>query len=252
MSILRERLLAAVPGSLRLPLRYGYRSISGKLEAELPELVRCVLPHSDIFDVGANIGLYTFALARPSLGQTVHAVEPLALPLRILKPWAKHQKNVRVHEIAVSDYIGEITLNVPYRDNKLAHGSASVHGISAPHEQVRVPVLTLDALHQRYGSGPVSVIKIDVEGSEDAVLRGARGILGRDQPVVLVEIEERHRDRPIEECFRILENLGYAGRFLFCNRWRPLHDFDAAEHQRRLVAKPLDPGYVHNFLFEIE
>ena len=56
-------------------------------------------------------------------------------------------------------------------------------------DEIEVPRITLDSL----GQDAVGFIKIDVEGHEVDVLAGAREILRRDRPAILVEAEERHR-----------------------------------------------------------
>lgn len=66
-----------------------------------------------------------------------------------------------------------------------------------------VPVVSLDATDLRR---PVRFIKMDVEGAEPLVLRGARRLLGKDRPVMVSELHPAQLDRsgnlPPSRCFR--------------------------------------------------
>ena len=53
-----------------------------------------------------------------------------------------------------------------------------------------------------------------MEGHEQRVFDGAKGVLDRDRPVVLTELEQRHREEPLENTFAFFADAGYAGWFL--------------------------------------
>jgi hypothetical protein len=100
----------------------------------------------------------------------------------------------------------------------------------------------------------VRFIKCDVEGHEHDVLTGGVTVLERDHPVLLLEIEQRHRQRPIAETFDFLRGLSYDGYTLSTAGVRPLSTFDVERDQLSLIAD--DPGtdappagYVSDFLF---
>ena len=88
------------------------------------------------------------------------------------------------------------------------------------HQRLEVPVTTLDALAARIVGSlhPVSVLKIDVEDHGDAMLEGGPKTLRRFQPALLIEVEGRHRARPVDERFKRLRALGDVGRWL--ESWR--------------------------------
>ena len=79
------------------------------------------------------------------------------------------------------------------------------------HDVVEVTTERLDDVS--FGRPP-RLLKIDVEGQELEVLRGAERMLRDAAPVVLVEVEQRHRDGDVQEVFDYLASLGYEGSFV--------------------------------------
>jgi FkbM family methyltransferase len=93
---------------------------------------------------------------------------------------------------------------------------------------------------------PCGFIKIDVEGHEAAVLRGASRLIARDRPVLLIELEQRHTGEPIEASLQAVMGMGYAASFLRDGVETPIAGFDPdADHRGRADR----PGYVFNFIF---
>ncbi|GAA3497013.1 hypothetical protein GCM10019016_041140 [Streptomyces prasinosporus] len=81
------------------------------------------------------------------------------------------------------------------------------------------------------GLRDVGFLKIDVDGNEPAVLRGATGILARDRPALFVELESRIQ--PIAPVVTYLSLLGYDGWVLPAGTWIPLSRFPLEAHQKR-------------------
>ena len=91
-----------------------------------------------------------------------------------------------------------------------------------------------------------------VEGHEEAVLRGARRLLLRDRPSLIIEIEERHRRHAVGAVSGFLAELGYRGFFFRHGRLNPIETFRAEEHQdvSRMTGGGVNgDDYVNNFLF---
>jgi hypothetical protein len=154
--------------------------------------------------------------------------------------------NVRLYRVALSDSAGALTLYTPILDGRLESGLSSFESPITPHTRVDVEVRTLDSFAFR----DISFIKIDVEGHESAVLRGALESLRRDRPMLLVEIEERHRRTPVGEVFEFLRREGYRAYFRDAqHRTRPISEYDIALHQRAWRHDVMDRRYINNFLF---
>jgi FkbM family methyltransferase len=151
---------------------------------ELQFCLRYLRPGDHFVDVGANVGVFSTLVGTRIAGVRITAVEPFP-PVRedLLANLALNDLSsdvVTVVDSALSDAPGEATFEVLDRDvlNRLAPGDGGTTGIT-------VPVTTLDAL---VGDDPPALIKIDVEGSELLVMKGARGLLGDGPgPVLLFE-----------------------------------------------------------------
>ena len=210
---------------------------------ELRFLKHLADPKAVALDVGANLGLYTFFLARAC--RHVYAFEPNPGPLRSLRCVA--DSNVTVLPLALSDKSGAAELSIPRgRKGWTNNGAALERQFPGRMITVRVPCRRIDDL----GIADVGLVKIDVEGHELAVLQGARETLRRDKPALLVENEYSHTGGRFSDVFRFLESLGYAGYFLENGVLQTLARFSLATHQ----IEPLKPGgdrkrYVRNFIF---
>ena len=185
-------------------------------------------------DVGASLGLYTAHLLACS--SEVWAIEPrkgAATELKSLYQGAP----VVVHPFALSDVDGELVLRVCVSDpgRSTLEPSNAVNG-----DPELVTARRLDSLNPE----SVGFIKIDVEGHEEAVLKGAMKTIERERPNFLIEIEERHKCGATQTVPEILDRLGYTGWFLIDNRWQPLSSFDIKKHQ----CENSSP-YINNFVF---
>jgi FkbM family methyltransferase len=157
-------------------------------------------------DVGANRGVYAFALA--AVAGEVHAFE--ANP-----DYAEFARNMlgaraRVHEVALSNARGRAPFFVPIADDgselHLAGNLKNTHPQFARRRVVDARVETLDA----YGLGGVSFIKVDVEGSELEVLEGAAATIARDRPVLLLELLSGIYPDPLATALTVCETHGYS------------------------------------------
>lgn len=142
--------------------------------------VRHLKPGMVVHDIGANVGFYTLlasVLVGPS-GRVV-AFEPLPRNLEFLHGHSGRNRrdNVRVIEAAVADAPGEATFE------DVAHGSMAK--LSA-RGSIRVRLVALDELVERGEIPEPQMMKIDVEGAEVAVLKGAARLIARARPTLFL------------------------------------------------------------------
>ena len=221
-----------------------------KGEHELHELARLATPGTLAIDVGAHFGTYSHALCR-IVGRNgkVIAVEPVAEDAQLLRAAARQLRlPLDVRELAISDTSGTATLNVPGRHGKAKTALSSLQSHDGQSESRTVQTKTLDEL---VGTEtlPISFIKIDVEGHEMAVLRGAEHTLRQHRPNLLIEIEGRFRDDGVVSVVEYLAARDYRCEFIDGDGARQDYDrFDPAIHQDRSL-DPLDQRYIANFIF---
>ena len=86
-------------------------------------------------------------------------------------------------------------------------GAASIHPENEFNEskKVNVRMEKLDNIQIKN----IGFIKIDVEGHELEVIKGAKETINKYNPILLVEIEKRHSKRPVKETINFINNLGY-------------------------------------------
>jgi FkbM family methyltransferase len=236
----------ALPARWQPAARYFYDWARGQLERELFLAVAAVQRGDCVVDVGANLGTYTYALARA--GARVEAFEPQSACARVLMAFAADKPAVRVHQVALGDTKSEVNLYIPIVDNRARSGEASLRNVGAA-AQERVTIAPLDT----FDLPAVSMIKIDVEGAELGVIGGAVDTIRRDRPLLLVEIEQRHHRSPVSEVFARIAELGYQGYFLDAShRVRLISEFDFERYQNpnAVLSKPSAGQYINNFLFE--
>jgi FkbM family methyltransferase len=210
------------PNTVELPTRYGsfwLDATDEKLtpwirqqatwEADVLRLLHAtVQPGTIAVDVGANVGFHTVALSR-LVGPSghVHAFEPLPETLELLRAniWRHECTNVTVHATAVTDRAATAAIQVDREGRSGAHLVADGEDAA-----VVVPTVTLDGVLEGVRVG---VLKVDVEGGEPLVLRGARQLVAAAHELLaIVEFRAaRHLDGSSpEDVLRFYEELGFA------------------------------------------
>ena len=185
---------------------------------------QAVRPGERVVDVGANIGMLTLhAAARVGPAGVVDAVEPNpTCCARIRAALAQNAiKHVRLHEVALSDNDGMLTLSV--LQNHTGNGTlASVTDRSIVTDSVQVPVRIGDEL-LLHDERPIVLVKMDVEGFEIRALRGLRETLRRFRPIVTTEIIPEWLERAggsTAELVELMRSLDYRGLGLTTMRGR--------------------------------
>lgn len=157
-----------------------------------------IQPGDLVIDVGANIGVHTVPLA--VLGARVAAIEPVTKAFELLQRSVELndiENLVRVFAVAVSDFEGRARFTTSGDVGNRFAGQGEAAAV--------VAVTTIDALvADPFMDRPVRLLKIDAEGSDFQVVRGACELLERDHPAVMVEAWTID-----SEVATLLRNLGY-------------------------------------------
>jgi FkbM family methyltransferase len=188
-------------------------------------------------DIGANKGVYTHLLAK--LVTFVHAFEPNPKMFSVLTKCLS--KNAKAYDVALSNESGSGELLVPMSGRKKAYSnqgaSLNRQKFSGEHGVVHIETRTLDK---------IGFIKIDVEGYEHAVLKGAKETLMRCRPTMLIELEERHTGVAIEKLVEEVEAYDYQAYFLRNQKLTPFTQFGPVLEHRNPEHRI---NYVNNFIF---
>jgi FkbM family methyltransferase len=183
-------------------------------EPETAPLFRALAAEARVtIDVGAHVGFYALVAGHANPAGRVFAFEPLPLAAERLRRHIALNglANVECLPVAASDAEGDVAFHVP-TGHPLPCSAGTSAAFHAPWahamETMRVPCVTLDGFVRERGLAAVDLIKIDVEGGEPAVLRGATEVLERHRPDVVCEVLSA--TRAAEELVAILRPLGYA------------------------------------------
>ena len=167
----------------------------GSYEYEKQRLFAAAInPQSTVWDIGANVGLYTLLASRKAARVT--AVEPLPDNVRYLERHLQLNKisNVEIVAAAVGGECGRQSFSIG-ENRSIGHLGSGL---------LEVDVITLDSLFAKYG--PPDVIKIDVEGAEYSVLQGAKRCL-TGYPVIFLAT---HSTQLTDKCCGVLRSAGYT------------------------------------------
>jgi FkbM family methyltransferase len=182
-----------------------------RLHSDLFDLARqFVHPGDTVWDIGANVGLFTIAAAQKAgPGGSVVAIEPDLWLAALLQRTAAAQHltaaPIHVMPVAVTATTGIGTLHIAKRNRNSNHLSSVAEHSQAggTRETLQVLCITLDWLLEQ--TPPPSLVKIDIEGSEIDLLHGAQRLLTEVRPILMCE--SQHRNRP--EVTTILSRYGY-------------------------------------------
>ena len=195
-------------------------------------------------DIGANQGIYSHFMAKAA--KNVVAFEPN------IDLWENLQKvlsgNVELEASALSDICSSAVMKIDRRNTGIStieeKNNFSCTDPASYFFRRDVQTRTLDS----FEFSNVSLIKIDVEGHEEAVIRGARETIKLNQPVLIVESEDRHNAGAPHRLAKGLAEMGYEGFYLFESTLRKFSDLRAADTDTANLFDGSAP-YINNFIF---
>jgi FkbM family methyltransferase len=196
-------------------------------EAPLPSaVVRILRRWPGVFlDVGANTGFYSLVAVASGPATSAIAFEPVPAILELLRANLRLNRasgRVTVEEVAIGDQSGWATLHLPPPQlDGTVETSASLEpdfkDVVASSFEVRTS--TLDDAWRGRGEPPVTMVKVDVEGSEARVLRGAEAVISTCRPVLSIEVLRAEDTGPLEAAraqHRYVDITLAPGRAVIC------------------------------------
>jgi len=220
-------------------------SRSGFHEPEVVDLIRSQLtPNTVFFDIGSHIGQYTLLAAHCVV--EVHSFEPNPAIFQLLSANVSSNKlsNVRLNNCAVTDFEGEADFHLANVSNT---GQSTLLPAAACAKKCRVRCLSLDYYLRTNNvdlKGRKVLAKIDVEGAELGVVRGASLLLAA-RPTVLFEILPTTPEQDVRELLSMFAVAGYKLHGVGSHhRLLPLTDENRSAYSNVLAIPPVDPSHV--------
>lgn len=175
-----------------------------------------------VLDVGANRGQFVLFALHRFPGAVVHCVEPIPAAVDTLRRVVGDHPGVRIHPVAAAGQPGEAVLHVSASDDSsslLAVGSRLQRAYPGTRtvQEIAVPMARLDALLDPQDLPGPCLMKIDVQGFEAEVVRGAAGLLPHiDDILVECSFVELYDGQPLaDDLTAQLLEAGYRLRGVF-------------------------------------
>ena len=188
-----------------------------KLEPSLTKLFEKIIKQLDqkkeggcFFDVGANIGLYSWLCRDLSSNRKILAFEPDPKNFELLQMTKENSKikNINLYNIALSNR----KKTVSFQQDKLTSATGMISNDQTPwvkkylgQDTISIQVSTDYLDNKTFKTHEPSLIKIDVEGHELEVLKGGAKKLSKYKPLLLIESFPPNQQKVIN----LLSNIGY-------------------------------------------
>lgn len=207
---------------------------SDKNENDFFYFLSLIKPNATTLDIGANLGLMSYFLAKQSK-ETI-AFEPMPNNYKVIKKVVKRYKldNLSLLTNALGNENREIQLVLPVVDGVKKQGLS--HVVDAKMKQFNdgtfftTQCLRLDDQPELTGK-QIDAIKIDVENFEYEVFMGAKNLLERCKPIIYCELWDNQNRI---DCFNFLNTLGYSTKVLVKGKLETIQS---------------NPSHIQNFFF---
>lgn len=244
-------------------IRFRIRALKTRFrdqKAECRVIQRHLAPGDIACDIGAYKGSFSYWLSRWCRQGTVIAFEPQPELARRLASVCRALRlcNIKIEARAVWSQSAIMDLFVPSSSPSYLSGASLIRKSTGEtdFERLPVPAISLEEYfsqhHKLADHDRIGVLKIDAEGAELEILKGAEKILLQHAPLLVFECEARHLAQgTVHDVFSYLEGLGYEGSFVRRNRLIPVSKFDANIHQRYRDGERSwkSKDYCNNFVF---
>jgi FkbM family methyltransferase len=208
---------------IHLNPRFEMEYLEGNYESAVWRILHSQLkPGTVLYDVGAHIGLFSLIAARDlGVQGSVFVFEPDPSNLRRIEEHASRNRlALGIIPKAAWFTDGRMKFQRACFQSSLNRGAIADDNLAIGESSIEVETVTLDSFGRTHALP--SIIKIDVEGSEAAVLRGSEEIFRSAKPVVICEI---HHAQAASDVIRWLQARGYVFEWVEDNERFPRHIF---------------------------
>ena len=206
------------PVAIRPLTHASVRWNKGKIEPEITNLfglligaLKKIERSINFYDVGANHGKYAWQISEANPDASVIAFEPDPDNIELLRMTVSHSdlKNVRIEGVALSDKAGQVCFHLDWYTSAtgmISNGETPWVEKYLGHETSTIDVRreTLDSFITE--ETKPHLIKIDVEGHENEVLRGGKNCLTNNKPLLIMESFPPKQEQAID----FLKKMGYS------------------------------------------
>jgi FkbM family methyltransferase len=184
-----------------------------------PELfwIQNYLKENDVFvDIGANVGAYLFQVEGKLKTENIFAFEPNKSLYHRLK---RIFPDFQIFPMALSNVNKMAEFKIPVINGKQMSSRGTLQLSQKEigedkHIIKTVKTLKLDDWADSEQINHINFIKIDVEGNEKETVFGAKKIIEKCKPTMMIEIEQRHHQKPIWDFISEIETWGYKATYL--------------------------------------
>ena len=253
---IKRILLAIFPSVIKKRIFKHYNILNwqnlnkSKFDSEFLLLEFLIDKNTVFFDVGSNIGEYAYYAEKLISSKNIFLFEPDKKLSRQLSAIFPH---CNVFNFGLSDSKGIRQFKVPFingiEDKSLASLEINNKVIDETNAVIyEVNVNTLDNFVTAYCILP-TLIKIDVEGHEFSVLKGAKNLISQHYPTFIIEIEQRHHSKmDVNEVFKYLESYGYSC-YYYSKQQGQLFPYTEKKYLTNDTAYLNSVYYINNYIF---
>lgn len=249
-------LLVIAPSFIKKRVFAHYQTLNWKtlshseFDAELLLLEFFLNKNSVFFDIGTNKGEYAYYAEKLMNPKNIYLFEP---EKKLNKQLNAIFSNCQVNDLALSDSKGTHQFKIPVINGVIDNCLSSLEVDNKEDNETEAIIYevktdTLDNFTKEKNIIP-DLIKIDVEGHELSVLKGAENFLSKHHPTLIIEIEQRHhKDITIESVFESFKQKGYYC-YYYSKKQSQLFSYEDKTHLTNTKDYFGKIDYINNYIF---
>lgn len=229
----------------------GWKTLSSsEFDAELLILEYFLNKNSVFFDIGTNKGEYAYYAEKLMNPKNIYLFEP---EKKLNKQLQAIFGNCQVFDLALSDNKGKHQFKIPLINGVADNCLSSLEVENKEDNETEAIIYevktdTLDNFTKEKNIIP-DVIKIDVEGHELSVLKGAENFINKNHPTLIIEIEQRHhKDINIESVFESFKQKGY-NCYYYSKKQSQLFSYENKTYLTNTKEYFGKIDYINNYIF---